>query len=158
MKNHLLNFETNIMTAAENRESLLFSGRVVCRSNESIFGAYRDTIDLDRCHIKLSGYNVSIGNQKFISIHPLGELLECYVIIESYSHDDILGSVKVRPIKNIKEKPPIGLKPLKIWEDGCNQDRIDEIIDAMTRYSEVEKPIPLEWISELYGRIKRNGV
>ena len=42
-------------------------------------------------------------------------------------------------------KPPLGLKPRWLHE----MHRIQEIIDAMKRYSEVEKPIPTEWVDEL---------
>lgn len=43
------------------------------------------------------------------------------------------------------KKPPLGLMPKKIWE----KIRINELLAAMRRYSEVNKPIPIEWISEL---------
>jgi hypothetical protein len=43
------------------------------------------------------------------------------------------------------EKPPIGLVPRRIrW-----RQRIDEILLAMTRYSDVDMPIPVDWIEEL---------
>jgi hypothetical protein len=74
---------------------------------------------------------------------------------------EIPDTVESRNLSEVKPedfekslKLPLGLTPLKNWEEGCNRDRIEEIFNAMTRYSEVEKPIPLEWISELYGRMK----
>lgn len=45
----------------------------------------------------------------------------------------------------IKEKPPLGLMPEKIW----NTKRRIDIIEAMNRYAEAEKKIPDEWIAEL---------
>jgi len=54
-------------------------------------------------------------------------------------------------------KPPLGLIPLKHFESITNKDRINDIIKAMTRYSEKDKVIPLDWISELYGRISKLG-
>lgn len=42
-------------------------------------------------------------------------------------------------------RPPLGLKPK--WVHDSERKR--EIIDAMERYAEVKKPIPIEWIEEL---------
>jgi uncharacterized FlaG/YvyC family protein len=42
------------------------------------------------------------------------------------------------------EKPPIGLKPRFIH----NEQRIHEIVEAMNRYIQVNKQIPIEWIDE----------
>ena len=42
-------------------------------------------------------------------------------------------------------KPPLGLKP-KFIHDA---QRVREILEAMTRYSEANYPIPIEWIEEL---------
>ena len=42
-------------------------------------------------------------------------------------------------------KPPIGLKPRWLHETN----RIQDIIDAIKRYSEAEEPIPTEWVDEL---------
>lgn len=47
------------------------------------------------------------------------------------------------------EKPPLGLRPRKYFELEVKQNRINEIIDAMSRYSQANKPIPIEWIDEL---------
>ena len=43
------------------------------------------------------------------------------------------------------DKPPIGLTPQYIWKS----QRIEDILSAMERYSEVKKPIPIEWVKEL---------
>ena len=43
------------------------------------------------------------------------------------------------------EKPPIGLMPKEIWETK----RINDIFDAMERYSKANQPIPIAWIFEL---------
>ena len=42
-------------------------------------------------------------------------------------------------------KPPIGLKPRWLHETN----RIQDIIDAIKRYSEAKEPIPIEWVDEL---------
>lgn len=41
--------------------------------------------------------------------------------------------------------PPVGLIPKKVHDNH----RINEIFDAMKRFSEAEYPIPIEWIDEL---------
>lgn len=41
--------------------------------------------------------------------------------------------------------PPIGLKPKHIHD----QERVWEIVSAMSRYCEAGKTIPCEWIREL---------
>ena len=43
------------------------------------------------------------------------------------------------------QKPPLGLMPRDIW----NRIRISDIFEAMVRYSQNNKPSPLEWIEEL---------
>ena len=41
--------------------------------------------------------------------------------------------------------PPLGLMPKHIWDSK----RINDILSAMERYSEADKAIPVEWITEL---------
>ena len=41
-------------------------------------------------------------------------------------------------------KPPLGLTPRFIWIEQRKQD----IIDAVRRYTEANKEIPTEWINE----------
>ena len=48
------------------------------------------------------------------------------------------------------KKPPLGLKPKWVHD----YERKCEILDAMERYSEVNFPIPKEWITELRELIK----
>ena len=45
----------------------------------------------------------------------------------------------------METKPPLGLKPRKIHD----QDRMNEIISAIERYSEESMLIPKEWTDEL---------
>jgi len=53
----------------------------------------------------------------------------------------------------LRNKPPIGLTPLKIWEETKEEERTLEIIQSMLRYSVAEKPVPKEWVKELAGRV-----
>lgn len=41
--------------------------------------------------------------------------------------------------------PPVGLIPKKVHDNH----RVDEIFNAMKRFSKAEYPIPIEWIDEL---------
>ena len=52
------------------------------------------------------------------------------------------------------EKPPIGLMPREIYERISECKRIDDIIDAMKRYANVGKTVPIEWVEELEERAK----
>lgn len=52
------------------------------------------------------------------------------------------------------EKPPLGIPPRNIAEHGFNVFRMGEILGAMSRYSEAQKPIPIEWVNELSERIE----
>lgn len=45
----------------------------------------------------------------------------------------------------MEAKPIIGLKPKYIHDE----ERRVEIFEAMQRYAEVQKPIPIEWVVEL---------
>ena len=50
-------------------------------------------------------------------------------------------------------KPPLGLTPREVFDTQADQYRSSEILKAMERYSEVEKPIPVEWVRELRERM-----
>lgn len=45
----------------------------------------------------------------------------------------------------MNDKPPLGLTPRYIW----NTRRMADILDAMKRYSDAQKPIPACWVLEL---------
>lgn len=47
------------------------------------------------------------------------------------------------------EKPLLGIVPHCIWVDK----RIVEILDAMKRFGEADKPVPIEWTMELWKLI-----
>ncbi len=51
-------------------------------------------------------------------------------------------------------KPPLGLEPRDIVEHGFNVYRMGEIMGAIKRYSEAQKPIPVEWVTELIERMQ----
>jgi hypothetical protein len=46
----------------------------------------------------------------------------------------------------MNKKPPLGIIPLWLH----NEQRLDEINSAITRYSEANLPIPLSWVTEYY--------
>lgn len=43
------------------------------------------------------------------------------------------------------KKPPVGLRPRWMSED----ERINEIFEAILRYHKARKEVPIEWIEEL---------
>ena len=45
--------------------------------------------------------------------------------------------------------PPLGLKPRFISEAQYKNDRINDILNAMERYSDNNMVIPIEWVTEL---------
>jgi hypothetical protein len=45
--------------------------------------------------------------------------------------------------------PPIGLMPKKIYAEQVRETRILDILQAMRRYAEAQKPAPIAWIDEL---------
>ena len=51
-------------------------------------------------------------------------------------------------------RPPVGLRPEWIVEYHNCRDRLIEIAEAMTRYAEAGKPVPLDWCRELERRIE----
>lgn len=51
------------------------------------------------------------------------------------------------------EKPPLGLMPVRNYEFACNQQRMQDIISAMRRYTAANKVTPQEWLDELSGRM-----
>lgn len=52
-----------------------------------------------------------------------------------------------------RTKSPLGLRPKEIAEKMFNSERIKEIIEAIYRYQEANKPIPEEWSKELRDRL-----
>ena len=59
--------------------------------------------------------------------------------------------IKVNTVdQTLTSKPPLGLKPKYIHDKA----RVEEILDAMERYSYQRFPIPIEWIEELRGLIE----
>jgi len=68
-----------------------------------------------------------------------------------HQFSDVCGTCETLdgvPVK-YKEKPPLGIKPRYIHD----HDRKIEILDGMERYSNAQKPIPVEWILELRALI-----
>ena len=53
---------------------------------------------------------------------------------------------------DIQLKPPIGLIPQNIFLELQNKQRVQEILDACSRYNEANLNIPQEWIDELSSR------
>lgn len=52
------------------------------------------------------------------------------------------------------EKPPLGVMPYSIFKSRTNKTRAIELSDAMVRYADADKKIPLEWILELNTRLR----
>lgn len=50
-------------------------------------------------------------------------------------------------------KPPLGLTPEWLFELHKQHDRLMNISDAITRYSQQGVPIPIEWAKELERRL-----
>lgn len=55
----------------------------------------------------------------------------------------------IQHIVEITIKPPLGLKPRKIYWEELNYHRRKDIIEAMHRYMEAKMDIPVEWCKEL---------
>lgn len=67
----------------------------------------------------------------------MGEKLEGYKV---YVNGKEIGTVK-----NITfEKPPLGITPRKFWIEH----RMEHIIDAMNRFLQAGKEIPVKWVEE----------
>ena len=52
-------------------------------------------------------------------------------------------------VKECPRKPPIGLRPRSIAKDDYRRDRMMEIQQAISRYTQAGKEIPAEWAQEL---------
>jgi hypothetical protein len=46
------------------------------------------------------------------------------------------------------KKPPLGLMPKHIFEHNNNIKRFEDVCDAISRYYNESRKIPIEWISE----------
>ena len=50
-------------------------------------------------------------------------------------------------------KPPIGVMPYPIWKAKVSGSRAVDLADAMFRFADAGKPIPLEWVVEINNLI-----
>ena len=49
---------------------------------------------------------------------------------------------------NKSEKPPIGLVPKWLHEEIVMTKRMNDILEAVTRYNFANYPVPIEWLEE----------
>lgn len=47
-----------------------------------------------------------------------------------------------------KVKPPLGVMPQKYWWDKVRDERVIALNNAMVRYFEANKEIPIDWVKE----------
>ncbi len=47
-----------------------------------------------------------------------------------------------------QDKPPLGIMPFYVWKSVCNKQRIIDLTDAMFRYADKKREIPLDWVLE----------
>lgn len=66
-------------------------------------------------------------------------------ILPEADYDLKFYSVSGNTLENKTKRPPIGLMPRKLH----NEARIKDIVEAMARFMDESKQIPLEWIDEL---------
>lgn len=59
-------------------------------------------------------------------------------------------SISKSNLRVIHDKPPLGLKPRHL----CDEEREKDIKEAIIRYCEADKEIPIEWLEE-YNEILR---
>lgn len=66
--------------------------------------------------------------------------------------EEVEGNHWAEAFEVVSVEPPLGLRPREIAEAAFRQERVKEIVEAMSRYTEAGKDIPAEWISELAYR------
>ena len=59
-------------------------------------------------------------------------------------------------MKEVK-RPPLGLVPRDIWFYNVLKERIKEIMEALNRYMEAKKKVPVEWIEEYNNTLEELG-
>jgi len=60
---------------------------------------------------------------------------------------DLFDGEREKPKQSLYEKPPLGLKPKSI----ADEERHDEVCQAIIRYMTSKKPIPDKWLKEYQG-------
>ncbi len=95
-------------------------------------------------------YNISLDESVFLFENDCfaGDIGQGKDPLSAYDRtlDDFMVPVK-GDLKTPKKRPPLGLKPKFIHDEG----RAEEILEAIERYTKAEKPIPAEWTEELKG-------
>ena len=52
---------------------------------------------------------------------------------------------------------PLGIMPRDIWDEKNRKQRLADLLQAMWRYVEADKPVPPEWVTELGELLGRAG-
>jgi hypothetical protein len=77
-----------------------------------------------------------------------GLLHECYIEEQKYIKDLEIILEKYKNRNASIEKPPIGLMPKKFHNQAVNEERLKDICEAVQRFLNAKREIPLEWIEE----------
>lgn len=100
--------------------------------------------------IYISPYERKMFYEGVLPLHYLDELKYIdYIMLDKEDIQLLCKKYQLQPIKNIKnveiiEKPPLGLVPKWVRQE----QRCSEIREAIDRYTDASKPIPIEWIEE----------
>jgi hypothetical protein len=79
-------------------------------------------------------------------------LAKCKAAMQAAKHDQV--GCPPEPHSGVRYKPRLGLYPESVAVFVQNYERIGDILAAMTRYHEANKPFPLEWVDWLKQRVE----
>lgn len=129
-----------ITTTQRYEEPFLFLERSYCMERRLVY----DNIELGSVEIK-----ETIGNLTAIISKDDGK---GYIVVGSDRFHIDYNSGTITRAWSKKEKAPIEIEPIHIWKEKRYQD----LCEAIKRYLDADKEIPIEWVEEYNTYIKEN--
>ena len=124
--------------------------------------------DVSKCLDRFEAVTVGTGNYRYVALED-NDKLEKGVIYHCNHNgfcEDPRGGFNIHngtgyvkfPVETETEKPeqleqpPLGFIPEYIWEERVNRERLNELLNTVKRYNQVNYPVPTELRDEIVKR------
>jgi len=117
-------------------------------------------IDADLTQVVVCWTNAGLDNLTKGRIYGVDEYnTDNYYLVDDEKNKVIINKCFFvsMPLTDTPIKPPLGLKPRKIYWEELNYHRRQDILAAMQRRVEAKMDIPVEWCQELIDLVIANN-